>query len=115
MKTPVLPVLALAIAALAAACDRSPAASTPPPSVTAEQSSVVHTVTLHVKELTCEGCASQIREILGPVPGIVAVRTNVRDKTVVVDLDASRISLDEVIAVLAREKYDAQQRPQPVL
>lgn len=116
MKTLALLVASFAVAAFLAGCERSGAPSGPlAPSVTAEQSSVVHTAKLHVKELTCEGCASQIREILEPLPGVVAVRTNVKQKTVLVDLDASVISVDDVVAVLAREKYEAQHRPQPVL
>lgn len=74
---------------------------------TAEQTSVTQTVELRVEELTCEGCASQIREILSPLAGVTDTRTNVKRKTVVVDYDASVIGVDAIIAALAREKYSA--------
>lgn len=101
----VLPVLLAACAALGAACAREASRGSDPPAAPSEVSSVVQTATLKVPELTCEGCASQIRELLGPMPGVVDVRTNVKRKTVTVQLDTTLLTMDAVIATLAKEKY----------
>lgn len=97
-----------ACAVLGAACARE--RTTPTTSAAASNpgvSSVVHAAELQVAELTCEGCASQIREILGPLPGVVDVRTNVKQKTVTVEFDTTAVTVDDVVAALAREKYTA--------
>eukprot|EP00542_Grammatophora_oceanica_P022341 CAMPEP_0194046982 /NCGR_PEP_ID=MMETSP0009_2-20130614/23287_1 /TAXON_ID=210454 /ORGANISM="Grammatophora oceanica, Strain CCMP 410" /LENGTH=73 /DNA_ID=CAMNT_0038692477 /DNA_START=96 /DNA_END=317 /DNA_ORIENTATION=+ len=38
--------------------------------------------------MTCEGCASAVKRILGKMDGVSSVETNVEAKTVVVNADA---------------------------
>src|SRR5690606_33704814 len=49
----------------------------------------------------------QIREILQAVAGVEGVQTDVRQKTVTVEYDATRVTLAELTAALAKDTYTA--------
>ena len=68
-------------------------------------------VRLHVDALTCEGCASQIREVLGKEPGVGAIVTSVPDKRVTVTIDTTRTTPARVMSALAKVGYLGKELP----
>jgi len=65
---------------------------------------------LYVEGITCEGCASQIREALQVVEGVSGVETSVEDKTVLVVFDPRRVGSDRILQVLSNLGYRAVRR-----
>lgn len=68
-------------------------------------------VRLYVDALTCEGCASQIREVLGKEPGVGAIVTSVPDKRVTVTIDTARTTPAHVMSALAKVGYLGKELP----
>lgn len=68
-------------------------------------------VRLHVDALTCEGCASQIREVLGKEPGVGTIVTSVADKRVTVTIDTARTTPARVMSALAKVGYLGKELP----
>lgn len=66
---------------------------------------------LQVNGLTCEGCASHVREILEKESGVERVRTSVRKKRVTVDYDAQASSPAALMRVLASAGYEGEVLP----
>lgn len=71
----------------------------------------VRTVRYRVDGLTCEGCAWQIRESLGPAIGVVRVLTSVSDKHVTVEYDVTRTNPDAIARSLHAIGYDGAPDP----
>lgn len=50
--------------------------------------------------MTCDGCASAVKRILGKMEGITAVETNVEEKIVTVTADG--VTAEEMVEKLAK-------------
>lgn len=70
-------------------------------------SSNIITKTLYVKNMTCVNCENTIERKLSETPGIVSVTASYSKGTAVVTYDESIISLEQIIAELAKEDYYA--------
>lgn len=98
---------------LSVACQSRPASeealhpSALPAAATSSQQ-VTEQLTLHVEDLTCEGCAWQIRDTLEKVAGVSKVETTVADKKVVVSFEPGRISADAIVGELAKVGYESE-------
>jgi copper chaperone len=60
-----------------------------------------------ISGMHCTSCGILIDDALEDLPGVVSARTDVRTETTTVQLDDSRTSLDEVLAAIAGEGYEA--------
>ena len=98
---------------LSVACQSRPASeearhpSAPPAAETSSQQATEQ-LTLRVEDLTCEGCAWQIRDTLEKVAGVSKVETTVADKKVVVSFEPGRISADAIVGELAKVGYESE-------
>ncbi|GIW06571.1 MAG: hypothetical protein KatS3mg060_1376 [Dehalococcoidia bacterium] len=63
------------------------------------------TVVLSVPDISCEHCERAITEALTAQPGVEAVKVDIPAKTVLLQYDESKLSLDRVRDVLAEEEY----------
>jgi copper chaperone CopZ len=80
-----------------------PSAPTAAPS--AAPASGQRVLRLRVDDLTCEGCAWQIRETLQPLPGVSDVQTDIEAKEVAVTFDPASSGRDAFLAALATAGY----------
>jgi copper chaperone len=60
---------------------------------------------LSVPDISCEHCQRAIEGALGPEPGVHAVHVDIAAKTVFLDYDPARLSLERVGAILDDEGY----------
>ena len=93
--------------------DSGAAAATPTPEPAAAGSTPtsVGVVRLEVPDLTCEGCAWQIRETLRKQSGVGEVVTSVKDKTVHVRFDPARTTSRKVTDALRDIGYESSVLP----
>lgn len=62
-------------------------------------------VTLTVPDISCEHCQRAILNALQPQEGVASVQVDIPTKKVHLDFDPSRISLEQVNAILDDEGY----------
>lgn len=63
-------------------------------------------VTLNVNGMSCEHCVNAITKSLLSLDGIKDVKVNLKDKTVFVKYDNSKISLDAIKSDIEEQGYD---------
>lgn len=90
MRTRVL-LVALAVAAVCAAKD-------------------IKTVVLKTQpEMHCANCEKKIKENIRFEKGVKSIKTNLKDKTVTVEYDADKTTVDNIIKGFKKIKYEASE------
>ena len=65
---------------------------------------------LEVPSVSCSHCKAAIEGAVGAVDGVGQVVVDVGEKTVTIDFDADRVSLDALEAVVVDEGYEVAGR-----
>ncbi|GAC1447304.1 MAG: copper chaperone CopZ [Ktedonobacteraceae bacterium] len=71
----------------------------------------VQDVTLSVPDVSCEHCVKTINGVLGALPGVEAVSTDIPSKTVHLRYDANQLSLEQIETTLDDEGYTVSKEP----
>ncbi|NPV70415.1 MAG: heavy-metal-associated domain-containing protein [Firmicutes bacterium] len=65
-------------------------------------------VTFHVPGMSCSHCRTAISKVLGESRGVIKADVDLPAKTVIVDYDPERASLDDLKRVLTQAGYTPQ-------
>jgi len=68
------------------------------------------TATLTVPSISCNHCVAAIRSILAQTPGVNSANFDITSKTVLLDIDESKVNLDEIEQKLADADYPVASR-----
>jgi copper chaperone CopZ len=72
----------------------------------------VSVANISVPEISCAACKNAIEGALAPVDGVASAVVDIDAKTVRVDFDAARITVDRLVAVIEEQGYQvAGQHP----
>lgn len=63
-------------------------------------------VILNVDGMSCEHCVKAVNGAVGALPGVSGVAVDLESKTVAVDFDASKVSVEEIKAEIEDQGYD---------
>lgn len=63
-------------------------------------------VILNVDGMSCEHCVKAVNGAVGDLPGVSGVAVDLEGKTVAVEFDASKVSVDEIKAEIEDQGYD---------
>ena len=66
------------------------------------------TVTLHVEGMTCAGCVLGVRKVLTKLDGVSKAEVTYETKRAVVTFDASRVTVEQMIAAIKTLGYTAR-------
>jgi len=64
-------------------------------------------ITLNIDGMTCNGCVASVTKILQGVDGVASVEVSLADKRAEVAFDATKTSVDALIAAVEDGGYDA--------
>jgi copper chaperone len=64
--------------------------------------------TLKVPDISCEHCEKTITNALAPVEGVRSVRVDIPARQVQVEYDETRVSLNQMKAILHEEEYPVE-------
>lgn len=64
-------------------------------------------ITLNIDGMTCNGCVASVTKILQGVDGVTSAEVSLADKRAEVAFDATKISVDALIAAVEDGGYDA--------
>lgn len=64
--------------------------------------------TIHVEGMSCNHCENAVKKALGALNGVVGVIVSLPDKTVTVEYDATKISLDTITDTIEGQGYDVK-------
>lgn len=64
-------------------------------------------VIINVNGMSCSHCENAIKKAVGALGGVDKVTVSLEGKTVTVDFDASKVSLDNIKAEIEDQGYDA--------
>ena len=64
-------------------------------------------ITLNIDGMTCNGCVASVTKILQGVDGVVSAEVSLADKRAEVAFDATKTSVDALIAAVEDGGYDA--------
>jgi len=65
-------------------------------------------ITLTAPDISCGHCVQTVETSLGQVEGVSSVKASADTKQIDLEFDPSKVSLDQVTAVLAEAGYPAQ-------
>ena len=60
-------------------------------------------------EMHCTGCEKKIKENIRFEKGIKSIKTNLEDKTVTIEYDADKTTVEDIIEGFRKIKYEAQE------
>ena len=60
-------------------------------------------------EMHCNNCEKKIKENIRFEKGIKSIKTNLKDKTVTIEYDADKTSVDNIIKGFKKIKYEAKE------
>lgn len=63
-------------------------------------------VTLNVEGMSCQHCVKAVTQAVTALEGVSAVDVNLEGKTVAVDYDADRVTLESIKEAIEEEGYD---------
>ncbi len=61
---------------------------------------------LHVNGMSCEHCVRAITNAVGPLPGVSSVAVDLRERTVAVEYDPAKVTLDKIKFEIEDQGYD---------
>lgn len=64
-------------------------------------------ITLNIDGMTCNGCVASVTKILQGVDGVTSAEVSLADKRAEVAFDATKTSVDALIAAVEDGGYDA--------
>ena len=64
-------------------------------------------ITLNIDGMTCNGCVASVTKILQGVDGVASAEVSLADKRAEVAFDATKTSVDALIATVEDGGYDA--------
>lgn len=64
-------------------------------------------ITLNIDGMTCNGCVASVTKILQSVDGVASATVGLADKRAEVTFDATKTSVDALIAAVEDGGYDA--------
>ena len=64
-------------------------------------------ITLNIDGMTCNGCVASVTKILQGVDGVASAAVSLADKRAEVAFDATKTSVDALIAAVEDGGYDA--------
>lgn len=64
-------------------------------------------ITLNIDGMTCNGCVASVTKILQDVDGVASAEVSLADKRAKVAFDATKTSVDALIAAVEDGGYDA--------
>lgn len=64
-------------------------------------------ITLNINGMTCNGCVASVTKILQGVDGVTSAEVSLADKRAEVAFDATKTSVDALIAAVEDGGYDA--------
>lgn len=64
-------------------------------------------ITLNIDGMTCNGCVASVTKILQDVDGVASAEVSLADKRAEVAFDATKTSVDALIAAVEDGGYDA--------
>lgn len=64
-------------------------------------------ITLNIDGMTCNGCVASVTKILQGVDGVASAEVSLADKRAEVAFDATKTSIDALIAAVEDGGYDA--------
>ena len=64
-------------------------------------------ITLNIDGMTCNGCVASVTKILQGVEGVASATVGLADKRAEVTFDATKTSVDALIAAVEDGGYDA--------
>ncbi|MDY7543761.1 MULTISPECIES: heavy-metal-associated domain-containing protein [unclassified Cryobacterium] len=68
---------------------------------------ITHT-SLRAEDFSCPSCVAKIEKQVGRVPGVTAVTVKFASARIEIEHDASTVSVEELIAVVAKAGYSAR-------
>lgn len=68
----------------------------------------VKTVKFSCKEISCSGCKKHITEAVKELDGIKSVDVNIEKKTVIVEFDDSKTTIETIKAAIEEAGYSAE-------
>lgn len=60
-------------------------------------------------EMHCNNCEKKIKENIRFEKGVKSIKTNLKDKTVTIDYDADKTTVDNIIKGFKKIKYEAKE------
>jgi copper chaperone CopZ len=60
-------------------------------------------------EMHCTGCEKKIKDNIRFEKGIKSIKTNLEDKTVTIEYDADKTTVEDIIEGFRKIKYEAQE------
>ena len=60
-------------------------------------------------EMHCTGCEKKIKENIRFEKGVKSIKTNLEDKTVTIEYDADKITVEDIIKGFEKIKYEARE------
>ena len=60
-------------------------------------------------EMHCTGCEKKIKENIRFEKGIKSIKTNLDDKTITIEYDAEKTTVEDIIKGFEKIKYEAQE------
>ncbi len=64
--------------------------------------------TIHVEGMSCSHCENAVKKALGALNGVVGVIVSLPDKTVTVEYDSTKVSLDTITDTIEGQGYDVK-------
>ena len=71
----------------------------------------MQTLTFDVHGMTCGGCTGSVQRALGKIAGVSHAAVSVRPGTATVEVDATRVTHNEIEAVISSLGYQAKLLP----
>ena len=64
-------------------------------------------ITLNAPDISCGHCVATVQNAVGTLPGVEAVKASETTKNIEIDFDPSKVTVEQISAVLDEEGYPA--------
>ena len=68
----------------------------------------MQTVKLRVEGMSCSHCENAVKKAVGALQGVNSVEVSLSEKTVAVEFDAAKVSLDEIKEAIDDQGYEVK-------
>lgn len=66
----------------------------------------METITLAIRGMTCMGCVSGVRQVLGAMPGVSGAEVTLQPAQATIDYDPARVSPESIRHALIEAGYE---------